>query len=104
MGKPAVIDNAGIIDESFSGLANPVETIELGGDVAGERPGAILIDAVKQFDKDGGFRKIRDDRNADLAAAAAADTAERGSQTIEMDVSLPTAIGHPEKDRDIAED
>jgi hypothetical protein len=104
MGKPAVIDNAAVIDETFAGLANASETFEIGNDVTGERPGAILIDAVKQFEKDGGFKRIQETRNADLVNAEIADAAARAKHKIDLDISLPSRSNQPEADRDIKED
>lgn len=105
MGQPAVIENDHVIDETFAGLANPAKTIEIGkDDVEGERPGAVLIDAVKQFERDGGFKRIQEKRNEEIAAADATDAAAKKSQTIEIDVTLPATAADLEKDREITEE
>lgn len=101
MGEPAVINNSRIIDDTFAGLENPINVIELGKDVDGERPGATLVNAVKQFGKDGGFRLIQEQRNAAIAADETADEITKRNRKIEIEITIPTSGDALEKDRDV---
>lgn len=45
-----------IIDETFKGLSSPSATFDMGRkDITTDRPGAVLIDAVKNHTAAGGF-------------------------------------------------
>lgn len=53
-----------VIDETFAGLANPSMTFEMGRpDITENRPGTALVEEVKKFDAEGGFKKIAEDRD-----------------------------------------
>lgn len=63
MGERAVTE-AGVIDETFAGLAEPVEMHRAGRpDIEDGRPGDILVAEVRKFAADGGFKKIAEERD-----------------------------------------
>lgn len=48
-----------VIDETFKNVANPVEIHRLGReDIVENRPGDVLVDAVKAFSAKGGFARV----------------------------------------------
>jgi len=101
MGQPAVITNADIIDDTFAGLVNPIDVIELGKDTECERPGATLVNAVKQFEKDGGFKLIQEQRNAKITQGEMIDAEARRNQNVELQINMPTNGEALEKDREV---
>ena len=47
-----------VIDDTFRNVANPLEIHRLGReDIVDNRPGDVLVDAVKRFSAKGGFAK-----------------------------------------------
>jgi hypothetical protein len=60
MGNAQVITTMedSVIDETFKNVANPVEIHRLGReDIVENRPGDVLVDAVKAFSAKGGFAR-----------------------------------------------
>jgi len=89
MGERA-IDNIGVIDDTFAGLLNPRDRIDLGRPDLKERPGDTLVEAVRTFEREGGFKalqKMRDERRRE----AEAPDVRSGRRDPMMDVSLPAA-------------
>lgn len=57
--------NKEIIDETFSGLVSPTEIHAVGRpDIEADRPGNVLVDEVRKFSSEGGFKRIAEERNA----------------------------------------
>lgn len=98
MGQPG-IENYGLIDDSFAGLSRPQRTIDMGRpDLAGERPGATLVEAVRKFERDGGFKALREERDVARHRGQEPDAPTRRDAPI--DVSIPTiATEGPALDR-----
>jgi len=95
------IDNYGVIDDAFSGIAQPQRTIEMGRpDIETDRPGETLVEAVREFARDGGFRAIREERNQQRAKEESAGRAVRRESP--ADISLP-AIQPDEPARDLTD-
>lgn len=68
------MEQRAVIDESFAGLVSPVQTFEMGRpDIEEGRPGAALVEEVRAFEAEGGFRKIAEDREAVRIADDQAD-------------------------------
>jgi hypothetical protein len=68
------MEQRAVIDESFAGLVSPVQTFEMGRpDIEDGRPGAVLVEEVRAFEAEGGFRKIAEDREAGRIADEQAD-------------------------------
>lgn len=68
------MEQRAVIDESFAGLGSPVQTFEMGRpDIEEGRPGAVLVEEVRAFEAEGGFRKIAEDREAVRIADEQAD-------------------------------
>jgi len=64
MGERAVTE-AGVIDETFAGLAEPAEIHRAGRpDIETGRPGDVLVSEVKKFASEGGFKKFAEDRDS----------------------------------------
>jgi len=76
-----------VIDETFAGLQNATP-IEMGRpDIEENRPGTLLVDAVRQFAADGGFQKIREDRDRQRALDDAPDS--KVGRDGPLSISLP---------------
>lgn len=87
MGQRA-IDNFGIIDETFASLQH-AKPIEMGRpDIEDERPGTLLVEAVRQFAADGGFQMIREERDRDRAMTDAPD--QKTGRDAPVSISLPS--------------
>jgi len=97
-----VIENAGMIDETFTGLSHPRQRFDMGRpDLLEERPGDTLVEAVRQFEREGGFQALAEERNIKRREAQAPDV--RKSQADLIDVSLPNR-NEVRKTNDLAEE
>jgi hypothetical protein len=68
------MEQRAVIDETFAGLVAPVQAFEMGRtDIEEGRPGAVLVEEVRAFEAEGGFRKIAEDREAGRVADEKAD-------------------------------
>jgi hypothetical protein len=68
------MEQRAVIDESFAGLVSPVQTFEMGRpDIEDGRPGAVLVEEVRAFEAEGGFKKIAEERDAVRLADEQAD-------------------------------
>jgi len=97
MGQRA-IDNFGVIDETFAGLQHATP-IEMGRpDIEEDRPGTLLVEAVGQFAADGGFQRIREDRDRERALGETPD--QKVGRDSPVSISLPAQPGaSPARDR-----
>ena len=72
------MEQSAVIDETFAGLADPVQTFEMGrADLTEDRPGAILVAEVRDFRADGGFARLADARDADRVRGEEIDSASK---------------------------
>jgi hypothetical protein len=70
------MEQRAVIDETFAGLVNPVQTFEMGRpDIEENRPGTVLVEEVRAFEAKGGFKQIAEDREAARIADEKADVA-----------------------------
>lgn len=73
MGERAVTGQD-VIDETFAGLAAPAEIHLMGRpDLSDGRPGQTLVDEVRRFEAEGGFKEIAKSREDLRRAEEAAD-------------------------------
>jgi len=84
-------DGEDILDRTFMGLAYPRQTHELGAEVSGTRPGAILVGAVRTKIEEGKPFKDEPDRAAEENAARKAAELEGMTSIRARDVpNLPS--------------
>jgi hypothetical protein len=93
------MEQRAVIDETFAGLVAPVQTFEMGRpDIEDGRPGSALVEEVRTFEAEGGFKKIADDREAGRVADEQADAAVTRTKVrhaelgiVSRDVDAPSA-------------
>lgn len=93
------MEQRAVIDESFAGLVSPVQTFEMGRpDIEEGRPGAVLVEEVRAFEVEGGFRKIAEDRDAARIADEQADAGAARPKVRHADLGIVArGVDAPEK-------
>jgi len=90
MGKPAV-NTAEVIDDTFAGLAAPVEMHRMGRpDIEEGRPGDVLVAEVARFESEGGFKKLAREREEGRARDDASGRAGPADPLPDFGVRLPS--------------
>lgn len=94
------MEQRAVIDESFAGLVSPVQTFEMGRpDIEEGRPGAVLVEEVRAFEVEGGFKKIAEDRDAVRAADEQTDAGATRPKVRHADLGIVAkGVDAPEKD------
>lgn len=95
MGKRAVRD-AEVIDETFAGLVSPAEVHSIGRpDLTTDRPGDVLVDEVRRFEAEGGFKEIARARAEERRKEEEADAAAKPRQNLpDFGIKIQSSDAH----------